>query len=444
MAAVPVAILHHLLAAHRRPVPRARRRPLPRQRYPHLVEQGYAQAISSYALAPIARTLQPLIDELPSLLDSARQSRGDSTDQRRFAGLRVTVENPAGSVRSWTDRTGRSGEITMKYDYGFIDGVVAADGEDVDVYLGPDPGAEWAYVIHQMSPPDFEDYDEDKVMLGFSSANAARQAYLDQYDNPRFLGAITEAPIDAFRRLMASLGGEPYDGPLVFRADADEGRRARDLVQQARERLSDHVSPKGMQDLARRHAQQVSNSSKVQLQAQSKAALGIELETADKKLPAMVDHFAHENVSLISTLQNHTYDKIESMVTRAIASGTPHPALAKQIQERFGISESHARLIARDQVGKLYGQINAARQRELGVKRFIWRTVGDDRVRDEHDDLEHQSESEPFSYDDLPDEGLPGEPIQCRCVAEPVFEAAPDESSDDSSGDDSEEGDEED
>jgi SPP1 gp7 family putative phage head morphogenesis protein len=52
--------------------------------------------------------------------------------------------------------------------------------------------------------------------------------------------------------------------------------------------------------------------------------------------------------------------------------------------------------------------------------------VGDERVRDEHEGLD----GEQFDYDDLPSEGLPGEPIQCRCYAEPVLSAILDDTGD--------------
>ncbi len=77
---------------------------------------------------------------------------------------------------------------------------------------------------------------------------------------------------------------------------------------------------------------------------------------------------------------------------------------ADELEDGFGIATRHARLIARDQIGKLNGQVTAARHQELGVKSFIWRTAGDDRVRPEHEELEGES----FTYDDPASEGLLG------------------------------------
>ena len=89
----------------------------------------------------------------------------------------------------------------------------------------------------------------------------------------------------------------------------------------------------------------------------------------------------------------------------------------QQMEERYGMAEDDARRIARDQIGKLNAQVNQERQESMGVTRFVWRTMRDDRVRDEHQELE----GEVFSWDDPPAEGLPGEDVQCRCYSEPDF-----------------------
>jgi len=47
---------------------------------------------------------------------------------------------------------------------------------------------------------------------------------------------------------------------------------------------------------------------------------------------------------------------------------------------------------------------------------YVWRTVGDDKVRGEH----AQRAGQRFSWDDAPDGGHPGEDYNCRCWAEPV------------------------
>ena len=46
---------------------------------------------------------------------------------------------------------------------------------------------------------------------------------------------------------------------------------------------------------------------------------------------------------------------------------------------------------------------------------YIWRTVGDDQVRDSH----AANEGKIFRWDNPPDTGNPGDAINCRCTAEP-------------------------
>lgn len=134
---------------------------------------------------------------------------GDGPGQAvTFQGLPIVVESPKGSVRTWVDTDGTPGETVMKYDYGYVQGAMGADGDSVDVYLGPDPSAKWAYVIHQMKCPDFTTFDEDKVMLGFPSADIAQSAYLAQYDDPRFLGGMSMMTVDDFRQKIFSEAGK--------------------------------------------------------------------------------------------------------------------------------------------------------------------------------------------------------------------------------------------
>lgn len=117
---------------------------------------------------------------------------------RMFRGLTIHVENAAGT---W--RTGKGWATKMKNDYGEIHGTKGADGEAVDVYVGPEEKAPNVYVVHQVHAkgPNKGKYDEDKVMLGFSTAAAAKKAYLDHYDTPDHFGSLTEMSFERFKKL---------------------------------------------------------------------------------------------------------------------------------------------------------------------------------------------------------------------------------------------------
>jgi hypothetical protein len=132
-------------------------------------------------------------------------------DRYRFAGFDISVENKAGSIRSGKDQDGHEWHTLMHYDYGYIRGSVGVEGDQVDVYIGPDENASTVYVVHQNDPVTGK-YDEDKVMLGFPSLKEAGSAYLKQYDRPGFLGAIDGIPLEEFRVKVLC---KEYHGKMV-------------------------------------------------------------------------------------------------------------------------------------------------------------------------------------------------------------------------------------
>ena len=183
-------------------------------------------------------------------------------------------------------------------------------------------------------------------------------------------------------------------------------------------RLEQSIHPTEIEQLATQFAGRTQRFQKQQLQRQIRAAFGVDVPASDARIPTMIEHFVGQNVALIKAIPTEMSMRLDKSVTAAFTTGQRHEDLAREIESRFDIGERHARLIARDQIGKLAGQVNAARQQSIGITHFVWRTVGDERVREEHDELD----GETFGYEDPPDEGLPGEPICCRCSAEPVFD----------------------
>lgn len=118
-----------------------------------------------------------------------------------FQGLPIAVENRAGSVREGTTRDGHHWRTKMKVPYGYIKGTEGADGEGVDVFVGPKEDAADAYVVHQHKP-DGTGYDEDKVILGTESKEEAKELYLAHYDDPKFLGPISKVPVEKLQELV--------------------------------------------------------------------------------------------------------------------------------------------------------------------------------------------------------------------------------------------------
>jgi SPP1 gp7 family putative phage head morphogenesis protein len=178
-------------------------------------------------------------------------------------------------------------------------------------------------------------------------------------------------------------------------------------IAQAKRQLED---PQGV---AFRVAQQTSSFHRQQLGRQLKAAYGVDLFSLGGQAP--IAEFVSENVALIRSMEAKYLDQVQSVLFQGLREGKRAEELSDLLEDRFSAAESHAKLIARDQVGKLYGDLNEQRQGELGIRSYTWRGAMDERERDEHVAREGQV----YSWDDPPDDGHPGQPIQCRCYAEP-------------------------
>jgi hypothetical protein len=141
-------------------------------------------------------------------------------DRIKFQGFDISIENRKGSIRHWHDKnTDTKGETKFEFPYGYIRLSEGLDGDQVDVFIGPNEKAKKAYVIHQMKAPEFKELDEDKVMLGFPSAKEAKAAYLRHYDSPKFFGSMTTLPVEEFRKKVYKMKrrmikAKPPDGQL--------------------------------------------------------------------------------------------------------------------------------------------------------------------------------------------------------------------------------------
>lgn len=121
----------------------------------------------------------------------------------KINGFDITIEQPSGSVRSGKDANGKEWSVTMNNTYGYIRGTESVDGDHIDVFLGPDMNSDIVYVVDQVNTDG--SFDEHKVMMGFSSLEDARSAYLSNYEEGwKGLGNITGVALDEFKKWIDS------------------------------------------------------------------------------------------------------------------------------------------------------------------------------------------------------------------------------------------------
>jgi len=95
-------------------------------------------------------------------------------------GLDITIENPKGSLRTGKSADGRRWSTRIKDHYGYIKRTEGADGDHVDVFLGPNIESDRVYVVDQVNPKSGK-FDEHKVIMGAKTSKQALAIYKRNY-----------------------------------------------------------------------------------------------------------------------------------------------------------------------------------------------------------------------------------------------------------------------
>lgn len=144
------------------------------------------------------------VEEAPTKdqANAGNYEKGHATVQ----GVDLALETKKGGTR--TDKKNDPPQWTVPdypADYGYIKGTKGMDGKPIDAFVGPNPKAEFAYIIDQRDPAT-NTPDEHKVMFGFDSKEQAlgtyRAAFPDGSGDSR-VGAITPIRADMVKRWAA-------------------------------------------------------------------------------------------------------------------------------------------------------------------------------------------------------------------------------------------------
>jgi SPP1 gp7 family putative phage head morphogenesis protein len=153
-----------------------------------------------------------------------------------------------------------------------------------------------------------------------------------------------------------------------------------------------------------------------------KSAVGIDvsrLMPSDRTIAEKMAAANRANVELIKSIPSEYFDRIRVLVESNVDGGFRYEDIVDKIKEAGDITDRRADLIARDQTSKMNSAFNEARQTSLGIESYIWQGAADERERETH----VANNGLTFRWDDPPAEtGHPGEDVQCRCVAIPVFD----------------------
>ena len=152
----------------------------------------------------------------------------------QWNGHVISIENPAGSIRSGTDENGNEWSNEITHHYGYFDGTTGADGDELDVFIKKNAARLDGdiYVIDQVNPETGR-FDEHKVVLGALDAADAKSIYLSNYEKGwKGFGKITTLTPEEFTdRLLTEFSetSDAYDDAGLGNSQTVEGKKSLDL-----------------------------------------------------------------------------------------------------------------------------------------------------------------------------------------------------------------------
>ena len=185
--------------------------------------------------------------------------------------------------------------------------------------------------------------------------------------------------------------------------------------------------------LATRMVGKISEDNKDRIERMLQNTLGIDIVKIidSDAVREQIQQAVADNVRLIRTIPEEHFSKIAQAVSDNYRGlQFKEGSLANRLKRIGKITDTRAKLIARDQTAKLVTSLNATRQQEAGIEGYIWRNQGDIRVvgnpsglypkgNPQHQD-HWQREGKVFKWSEPPPDGHPGQAINCRCFAEPI------------------------
>jgi uncharacterized protein with gpF-like domain len=113
----------------------------------------------------------------------------------------------------------------------------------------------------------------------------------------------------------------------------------------------------------------------------AKSVLGVEFPVGEDWWPEARKTWQKRNYDTIQGDMQNYIGQIEALTEKAVTSGLSVKELEKQIAALDDKLKGRANFIARDQIGKLNGDITHRRMEDIGLTMYIWETSGDERVR---------------------------------------------------------------
>jgi len=182
----------------------------------------------------------------------------------------------------------------------------------------------------------------------------------------------------------------------------------------------DDLAPKLAEWFAKDHKNRVDRVLKTQLRA---AGFTVKFQLS-APMRAAYSAVIDENVALIKSISEKYLTDVKVDLMQSVQNGRDLGYLTKRLEARTGVTHRRAAFIARDQNNKASAVLARTRMLELGITQAKWvHSAGGKTPRPKHVAFSGQVFDLATGHDFEDGEGhvLPGEAINCRCVAVPVL-----------------------
>ena len=176
-------------------------------------------------------------------------------------------------------------------------------------------------------------------------------------------------------------------------------------------------------DRSRRSARAAAQRASDHGRRESQRILNVKLPVKSPLAQATVEAFADQGVASLRRAGKQQVSRMR----QAIAQHAEGSSMRADILQTLWVSRNRGKTIARDQVHGVFSETIRAWSSAVGSEKFTWHTRRDERVRAGHQALDGRT----FFWNAPPNTGrgegnnLPGQPVNCRCVAIPVVDSQP-------------------
>ena len=176
------------------------------------------------------------------------------------------------------------------------------------------------------------------------------------------------------------------------------------------------------------------------------SAIGVDLGQVlqNENLEDFLSMQINKNVSLVKSIPDEFFKQIEAEIYQGVSNGVTYGDIAKRINgikdisSVFGKLSNRTKFIARNEVENINAALVKKRSEKVGLKKFIWQTSRDERVRGNPAGTypnakcsHYKLDGKVFTWSGGAKCGgkviYPGSDFNCRCVAINLIEGINDE-----------------